>query len=130
MGTHVAPLDLVERDLMAAELDDIAVAARESGADAWKKAVLEWHCAAIAKARSEAWIPGMALSQDRTVEKVLKRFYHHRVGVMLRALKAENLTLRRDLMDARRHDRLNHRLGSDARKIAGSIIEGLQSGVT
>src|SRR5436190_11748052 len=26
MGTHVAPLDLVERDLAAAELDDIAVA--------------------------------------------------------------------------------------------------------
>ena len=129
MGTHVAPLDHAERDLAAAELDDIVLMASDRGMSAWKRAVLEWHCAAVAKARTEAWIPGMALSQDRTVEKVLKRFYHHRVGVMLRALKAENLTLRRDLISARRHGLLDQRDGSNRREVERSIIEGLQSGV-
>jgi hypothetical protein len=130
MGTHVAPLDHAERDLAAAELDDIVLTASDTGMDAWKRAVLEWHCAAVAKARTEAWIPGMALSQDRMVEKVLKRFYHHRVGVMLRALKTENLTLRRDLISARRHGHVDQRDGRDRRgDIERSIIEGLQSGV-
>ena len=130
MGTHVAPLDLVERDLAAAELDDIAVAVGERDADAWKKAVLEWHCAAVAKARSEVWIPGTVRSQDQMVEKVLRRFCRHRVAVMLRTLKAENLTLRHDLIDALRRARLHQRNGSDRREFERSIIEGLQSGVT
>jgi|SRR5436190_10762624 hypothetical protein len=107
MGTHIAALDLAERELAAAELDDIVLAANQPGSDAWKEAVLEWHCTAIAKARTEASIPGMVRSQDQTVERALERFYHQRVGVTLRTLKAENLKLRRDLIHAlgrvRRH---------------------------
>jgi hypothetical protein len=110
MGTHIAALDLAERDLAAAELDEIVLAANQPGSDAWKKAVLEWHCSAMAKARTEAWIPGMARSQDQTVEKVLERFYQHRIGLTLRTLKAENLKLRRDLIHALRRARL-HQLG-------------------
>jgi len=123
MGTQTAPLDLAERDLAAAQLDYIALA-NGSAADAWKQAVLEWHCEAIAKARAEAWIPGMARSQDQIVEKVLKRFYRHRVGVLLRRLKAENLKLRRDLVDALKCVRLRQR-GDEAP--LNSILEGLQS---
>ena len=64
------------------------------------------------------------------VEKVLRRFCRHRVAVMLRTLKAENLTLRHDLIDALRRARLYQRNGSDRRELERSIIEGLQSGVT
>jgi hypothetical protein len=113
MGTQTAPLDLAERDLAAAQLDYIALTSRGSGADAWKDAVLQWHCEAIAKARAEGWIPGMGPLQDRIIGKVLKRFYRHRFAVMVRGLKAENLKLRRDLLDALRSVRFHQRGGTD-----------------
>jgi len=109
MRIPIAPLHLV--DLAAAELEYITQAS-ESGADAWKEAVLQWHCEAMARARVEALVPGMARSQDPIVEKVLKRFCHDRVGAALRGLIAENLKLRRDLIDALRRIRLHQRGGS------------------
>ena len=129
MGTHIAPFEVAERELAAAELEYIALTAGGSAADVWKQAVLEWHCEAIAKARAEAWIPGLARSQDQRVEKVLKRFYHHRIGVMLRALKTENLKLRGDLINALRRVRLHQKGAMDVQEPERSIVEGLQSSV-
>jgi hypothetical protein len=123
MGTRTAPIEPAERDLAKAQLEYLALASRERD-DAWKEAVLEWHCEAIARARAEAWIPGMACPQDQIVEKVLKRFYRHRFAVMVRGLKAENLKLRRELIDALRCVRLNQRGVGEP---LNSIVEGLQS---
>jgi len=53
----------------------ITQASQESGSDAWKNAVLEWHCEAIAKARNEPWIAGLARSHDPIVDRVLRRFH-------------------------------------------------------
>jgi len=129
MGPHIASLDVAERQLAAAQLDYIALKTGGIDADAWKQAVLEWHCEAIAKARAEAWIPGLTQSQDQMVEKVLKRFYRHRVGVMVKTLKAENLRLRCDLVNALRRVRIHQRGETDAREAERSIVEGLQSSV-
>jgi hypothetical protein len=71
MGTQTAPIDPVERDLAAAQLDDIALANQERGWAVWKEVVLAWHLEAVAYARAEAWVPGLARSQDPVVEEVL-----------------------------------------------------------
>ena len=63
--------------------------------DAWKQAVLEWHLEALAVARSEAWIPGLAGDRDPVVEKAVERFYGHHVAAAIKRLRAENLQLRR-----------------------------------
>jgi len=114
MRTPIAPILLAEQDLASAELEYITQASQESGADAWKTAVVEWHCEAMAKARNEPWIAGLARSHDPIVDKTLKRFNRDRVGAMLRVI-AENLKLRRDLIDALMRIRLHQRAGSDAR---------------
>jgi hypothetical protein len=100
MGTYDASLDPVERDLASAQLDDIAVAYEGKPWAAWKDIVLRWHIEAIASARAEAWIPGLAGSQDPVVEETLSRFYRHHMRLTISHLKAENLDLRRRLVDA------------------------------
>jgi hypothetical protein len=100
MGTQTAPIDPVERDLAAAQLDDIALANRGRSWAAWKEVVLAWHLKAVARARAEAWVPGLAQSQDPVVDEALGRFYRHHIRATIEQLKAENLELQRKLMDA------------------------------
>ena len=128
MGTETTPLDSDERDLAAAELNYIALANRSVGGDAWKEAVLKWHCEGIARARAEAWIPGMALSKDPRVDprvqELLARYYGDQIGVMLRRLKAENLKLRRHLIDALKCIRFNLRDRSDIAERSARFLRG------
>jgi hypothetical protein len=101
MGTQHAPTDPVERDLAAAQLDDIALDNRGRPWAIWKDAVLRWHMKAVANARAEAWIPGMAgAQQDPVVEEALGRFYRHHMRVTIGHLKAENMELRRKYIAA------------------------------
>jgi hypothetical protein len=126
MGTYHVRADLVERDLAAAELDDIAVAHDGLPWAAWRDVVLRWHADAIANARAEAWIPGMAGSQDPMVEETLRRFYHHHVRVTIGKLKAENMELRRRLLDAVSCARFYASGASDAGVRATTMLAGLE----
>jgi hypothetical protein len=100
MGTQHAPVDPVERDLAAAQLDEIALANEGRPWAVWKDFVLRWYLEAVARARAEAWVPGMAGSQDPVVEEALNRFYRHHMRLALGHLRAENLELRRKVVDA------------------------------
>jgi hypothetical protein len=100
MGMKVAPVDPVERDLAAAQLEDIALANASRPWAAWKDIVLRWHLAAVVSARAEAWIPGLGGAQDPIVEETIGRFYRHHMRVTIGHLKSENLELRRKLVEA------------------------------
>jgi len=100
MGTHYAPVDAGERDLAAAQLDDMALAHEGAPWNAWKGAVVEWHLQRIANVRAEAWVPGLAGARDPAVEHALGRFYGHGARTTIARLKAENIELRRRLLDA------------------------------
>jgi hypothetical protein len=114
MRTPIAPILLAEQDLAAAELEYITRTSQGSGVNTWKNAVLTWHCEALAKARNEPWIAGLARSHDPIVDRVLRRFYRDRVSAMLKVI-VENLELRRDLIDALMCIRSYQRGGSDTR---------------
>ena len=114
MEAPTAPLDLAEQDLAVAQLDYIALVSEGRDRDTWKAAVLEWHCAAVAKARAEARIPGMALARDPRVQEVLARLSDDQIGVMLRHLMTENLKLRRDLVNALSRIHLHQRDSTDS----------------
>jgi hypothetical protein len=100
MGTQHASVDPAERDLAAAELDDIALDNRGRPWVVWRDAVLRWHMKAVANARAQAWIPGMAGAPDPVVEEALGRFYRHHVRVTIGHLETENLELRRNCIAA------------------------------
>jgi hypothetical protein len=100
MGIDCVPIDPVERDLAAAQLEDIALAFEGKPWAVWKDVVLRWHIDAVASARAQAWIPGMAGPSDPVVEQTLSRFYLHHMRVTIGHLRAENLDLRRRLVEA------------------------------
>ena len=126
MGTQTAPIDVVERDLAAAQLDDIALSNRGRSWEDWKKVVLTWHLEVVARARAEGWVPGLARSQDPAVEKLLDRFYHHHIRATIERLKAENLELRRKLMDAVACVRFYETGATDAGERAHSMLANLR----
>jgi hypothetical protein len=126
MGTQTAPIDPVERDLAAAQLDDIALANQERGWAVWKEVVLAWHLEAVAHARAEAWVPGLARSQDPVVEEVLGRFYRHHMRATVVRLKAENLELQRKLIDAVACVRFYETGATDAGERAHSMLASLK----
>jgi hypothetical protein len=127
MQAQIATLDPAEGDLAAAELEQIIQANRGRGWDVWREAVLAWHREAIAKARAEAWIPGLARSPDPVVEEALRRFYHHHIGATIRRLKAENLNLRRQLLDAQSSLSSRERDPADIGEHAHSVLARLKS---
>jgi len=100
MGTDCVPIDPAERDLAAAQLEDMALAYAGKPWTAWKDVVLRWHIDAMASARSQAWIPGMAGPGDPVVEQTLTRFYLHHMRLTISQLRGENLDLQRKLADA------------------------------
>jgi hypothetical protein len=100
MATKHAPVDAGERELAAAQLDDIACAHAGKPLASWKSAVIEWHVQTLADARAESWIPGMVGSQDPAIERALSRFYSYHMRAAITRLKAENTELQRKLIDA------------------------------
>ena len=130
MGTYHVRVDSVERDLAAAELDDIALAHDGEPWEAWRDVILRWHADAVAHARAEAWIPGMARSQDPAVEETLRRFYHHHTRLTIGRLKAENMELRRRLIDAVACARFYASGASDAGARANTVLAGFDPPAT
>ena len=126
MGTQSVPIDPVERDLAASQLNELVLANRGSAWAAWKDAVLAWHLEAVAIARAEAWVPGLARSQDPVVEEALSRFYRHHMRLTIGRLKAENLELRRKLIDAVACVRFYESGATDAGERAHSMLAGLE----
>jgi len=126
MGIQHVPADRVEWDLAAAQLDNIALANRGGSWADWKDAVLRWHMKAVANARAETWIPGMASSQDPVVEEALGRFYRHHMRVTISHLKSENLELRRRLVVAVGGARFYARGGNDAGEHARAMLVELE----
>jgi hypothetical protein len=126
MGTQTTRIDPVERDLAAAQLDEIVLANRGRPWTDWKDVVLAWHLEAAAKVRAEAWIPGLTHSQDPVVEKVLSRFYPHHMRLTIEGLQAERLVLRRKLFKAVACARFYEGGGTDAGERARSMLEELE----
>jgi len=62
--------------------------------------IVEWHIEAIAAARADVWVPGMAGSRDPVVEEALSRYYAHRGGAAVAQLIDENTGLRQQLLTA------------------------------
>jgi hypothetical protein len=81
---------------------------------------------AVASARAEAWVPGMARSQDPVVEEVLARFYRHHMRLTISRLKSENLDLRRKLLEAVDCARFYETGASDAGERAHSTLVALE----
>jgi hypothetical protein len=127
MATQHAPIDLAERDLACAQLDELALAYYGQPWTAWKDAVLEWHLKAFATARAEAWIPGLAgrPHHDPVVKKFLSRFYRHHMHVAIRRLRAENIELRHKLLDAAEGVRFYAGGATDAGERAKAILRAL-----
>lgn len=125
-GTQLAPVDPVERDLAAAQLDDIAIANTGRPWAVWKDVVLRWHLAAVASARADAWIPGLGGAQDPVVEETLARFYRHHMRVTIGHLKSENLELRRKLIEATARIRLLETAAGNAHAGAPSMLAALE----
>jgi len=126
MGTDCVPVDPVERDLAAAELEDMATACQGKPWAAWKDVVLRWHIDAVASARAQTWIPGMAGASEPVVEQALSRFYFHHMRAMIEHLRAENLELRRRLVEAAACARFYAAGASDAGKHAQMTLAALK----
>ncbi len=112
--------------MAAAQLDDIVAANRERGWATCKEVVLAWHLEAVANARAEASVPGLARSQDPVVEEALSRFYHRHRCTTVRRLKAENLELQRKLIDAVACARFYETGAADAGERAHSMLASLE----
>jgi len=122
-----APVDAGERQLAAAQLDDIALAHAGKPWGSWKNIVVEWHVQALADTRAESWIPGMSGPQEPAVEQALTRLYSHHMRATIARLKAENTELRRKLIDAAACARFYANGGSDAglraRAVLGTLVQ-------
>jgi len=62
--------------------------------------IVEWHIAAVAAARADVWVPGMAGSRNPVVEEVLSRYYAHHMSAAVVRLMDENTGLRQQLLTA------------------------------
>jgi hypothetical protein len=100
MTTQFAPVELDERELADAQLEDIALAHEGEPWPALKCAVVEWHVQMLARVRAESWIPGMAGEQDPMVERALSRFSSYHMRTTIARLREENAVLQRKLVDA------------------------------
>jgi hypothetical protein len=125
MATWHAP-DTIEREFASAQLDELALAHNGRPWTAWKEAVLEWHLRALAVARSEAWIPGLANSRDPVVEKALGRFYGHHMGVAIRRLRADNVELRGKMLEMTACARFYASGVTDAGARANALLKALE----
>jgi hypothetical protein len=125
MGTKHMPVEAGERNLAAAQLDDLARTHAGKPWASWKDVVVEWHVQTIADARSEGWIPGLGGAQDPVVEQALSRFYSYHMRDTIARLKAENIELQRKLIDAVECARFYASGHDDAGERAHSTLEEL-----
>ena len=125
MATQFAHVELDERELADAQLDDIALAHEGEPWAAWKGAVVEWHVQTLARVRAESWIPGMAGEQDPRVERALSRFSSYHMRTTIARLREENAALQRKLVDAVTCARFYAAGGTDAGACAHAALATL-----
>jgi hypothetical protein len=92
---------LTEWDRIAAELRYMTRAYDWVPEPACLGAIVDWHLRSIATAKTEAWIPGLAESQDPAVEKALHRFHQHQFSRIIHGLRHDNTRLTLQLLTAR-----------------------------
>jgi hypothetical protein len=63
-------------------------------------ALVDWQIEAVASARRDSWIPGMAGSRDPVVQDVLSRYYAQRLGMAVARLIEESFVLKQQLLEA------------------------------
>jgi len=127
MDMRATQTDPVDWDLAAVQLEDLILANRGRGWDEWKQAVLAWHMEALTRARADAWVPGLLGAQGAANEEAFGRFDGRRVRQTIKHLNADNLELRRKLVQATTCMRFYETGAVDAGEQARSILEGLQS---
>lgn len=127
MATKYPPIDHDERDLASAQLDELALVNEGLPWSAWKDAVLDWHLQRFATARAEAWIPGLAGHADPAVEKLLRRYHRHHMHAAIQRLRAENIALRRKIIDSAECARFYATGASDAGEHASTLLRSLFS---
>jgi hypothetical protein len=89
-----------ERERLATELRYLTRQYNWSPAPEVVEVIVDWQIEAVAAARMDAWIPGMAGSRDPVVNDVLSRFYAHRMGVAVARLIDANSELKQQLLHA------------------------------
>jgi hypothetical protein len=124
MGQYLL-IDSVDRDLACTQLDELAFAHNGQPWSSLKDALVEWHVRALASARSEAWIPGMAGPQEPVVEEALGRFYSYHVHMAISRLRVENIELRRKIVKAVECARFYANGATDHGKRARSALRDL-----
>jgi hypothetical protein len=125
MATQCALVDPVERDLVSAQLDELALAHDGQPWSRWKNAVLEWHLRAVATARAEAWIPGLTGPQHPAIEEALNRFYRFHMRAAISRLRDENVVLRRKMIEALECARFYANGGEDRGERASETLHDL-----
>jgi hypothetical protein len=99
--------DLAENSRPAEERDrlvtELRYAARNHDWDPSPElidAIADWHVRAVASARKNIWVPGMAGRHDGVVEEALGRFHARQVSAAIGRLNSENGRLKQRLMRA------------------------------
>jgi len=88
-------------------------------------AIVDWHIKAVAAARADMWVPGMAGCRDPLVEEVLNRFFAHHIGAATAKLTADNTALKQQLVEALACIRFYALAGSDSGARAKAVLETL-----
>jgi hypothetical protein len=87
--------------------------------------IVDWHIEAVAAAREDVWLPGMAASRDPLVGKLLNRYYAHHIGIAVARLIEENTGLRQQLLRAVACIRSYAADGADGGARAKALLEAL-----
>ena len=83
-----------ERDMVAAEVAQIALANKGRPESELADDIVEWHLRTLESTRANLWIPGMAGRQSPAVEEALSRFHQHQVKRTIERLGEEIARLR------------------------------------
>jgi hypothetical protein len=125
MATQHASIDQVEKDIVSAQLDELALAHDGEPWTAWKAAVVEWHLRVVTAARAESWVPGLRATYDPVTEKALSRFYDHHLRNAIGRLTIENIELRHKMLAAAECARFYASGATDTGERANSALRAL-----
>jgi len=114
-----------ERDRLATELRHVTSLYNWDPPPEIVAAIVDWQIKAIAAARNDMWVPGMAGCRDPLVEEVLSRFYEHHIGSATAKLATENTALKQQLVEALACIRFYALAGSDGGACAKAALENL-----